>query len=114
MKKVQLSKWLKISIVLIMITIVCVLNTTSCKKPSTDIVNANTDSIAPLTPYSILYPAHFPQMIIPEDNKPFVERIALGKRLYYDPILSNDGRSCANCWKYYRFHLQHPELYSME
>lgn len=55
------------------------------------------DSTIVLTPYEIAVPAHFPNMIIPETNKPYVEKIALGKMLYYDPRLSNDGRSCAGC-----------------
>ncbi len=50
-----------------------------------------------LTPYKLLAPQFFPPIPIPEDNKPYVERIALGRRLYYDPILSNDGRSCSQC-----------------
>lgn len=50
-----------------------------------------------LTPYSLESPAHFPQPIIPDDNPPYVERILLGRKLYYDPILSQDGRSCASC-----------------
>ncbi len=55
------------------------------------------DTPATLTPYTIYPPAHFPQLIIPEDNKPYVEKIQLGRMLYYDPILSNDGRACASC-----------------
>lgn len=50
-----------------------------------------------LTPYDILTPAHFPVLILPEDNMPYLEKILLGRKLYYDPILSNDGRSCSSC-----------------
>ena len=35
---------------------------------------------------------------IPSDNPPTRETIALGRRLYYDPMLSSDGTiSCASC-----------------
>ena len=40
---------------------------------------------------------HFPRLTLPEDNLPYHERIILGRMLYYDPILSNDGRACASC-----------------
>ena len=50
-----------------------------------------------LTPYSINYPAYFPDLIIPETNPLTVEGIQLGRKLYYDPILSNTGLSCSSC-----------------
>jgi cytochrome c peroxidase len=69
-----------------------------CKKDSGNGPdNPPVDTSMVLTPYEIIPPAFFPEMIIPEDNKPFVERIKLGRMLYYDPSLSNDGRSCAGC-----------------
>ncbi|NUQ77877.1 MAG: c-type cytochrome [Polyangiaceae bacterium] len=49
------------------------------------------------TPYEITYPAYFPNLVIPADNPTTNEGIALGRRLYYDPILSNDGRRCGGC-----------------
>lgn len=73
-----------------------IMGAVSCKKeaaPSTP----PPDPGYKLTPYNIVAPAHFPQMHIPEDNKPYVERIELGRMLYYDNILSNDGRACASC-----------------
>ncbi len=43
-------------------------------------------------------PAHFPPMIIPEDNPTTVPGVALGRTLYYDDRLSQDGtRACADC-----------------
>jgi cytochrome c peroxidase len=43
-------------------------------------------------------PLGLPPVPIPEDNPPTMETIALGRRLYYDPILSSDGTvSCASC-----------------
>ncbi len=50
-----------------------------------------------LTPHEIVIPNGFPKMPIPEGNRPFAERIALGRKLYYDPILSNNGLSCSSC-----------------
>tara|TARA_Y100000589_G_scaffold62282_1_gene53525 strand:+ start:315 stop:1301 length:987 start_codon:yes stop_codon:yes gene_type:complete len=45
-------------------------------------------------------PQGFPDPIIPEDNQLTYERIELGKRLFYDPILSKDGTiSCESCHK---------------
>ena len=49
------------------------------------------DTTVVLTPFEIITPTHFPQMIIPDDNQPYMERVMLGRMLYYDPILSNDG-----------------------
>lgn len=43
-------------------------------------------------------PLGFPAPIFPKDNQLTEERWALGKRLFYDPILSRDGSlSCASC-----------------
>jgi cytochrome c peroxidase len=45
-------------------------------------------------------PAGFPQPEIPADNALTPLRIALGKRLFYDPVLSRDSTlSCASCHK---------------
>jgi cytochrome c peroxidase len=50
------------------------------------------------TPYDLVIPAGFPDMIIPEDNPMTVEGVALGRMLFYDPILSDDNtQSCASC-----------------
>ena len=49
-------------------------------------------------PYEFDLPDHFPQMIIPADNPMTVDGVALGRRLFYDPILSADNSlSCAGC-----------------
>ncbi len=43
-------------------------------------------------------PLGLPPVPIPADNPPTAETIALGRKLYYDPILSADGTiSCASC-----------------
>ncbi len=43
-------------------------------------------------------PVGFPQMVIPADNPLTEEGIALGRRLFFDPVLSADSSmSCATC-----------------
>ncbi len=49
-------------------------------------------------PLPIAAPLGLPPVPIPADNPPTAETIALGKRLYYDPVLSVDKTvSCASC-----------------
>lgn len=49
-------------------------------------------------PYTILKPAHFPEVPVPADNPVTVDGIQLGRRLFYDPILSADStQSCSSC-----------------
>ena len=46
----------------------------------------------------IKVPLGLPPVVIPADNPPTAETIALGRRLFYDPILSADRTvSCASC-----------------
>jgi cytochrome c peroxidase len=50
------------------------------------------------TPYTIKKPDHFPQIPIPADNPMTAEGVELGRRLFYDPILSGDSSmSCSSC-----------------
>jgi len=50
------------------------------------------------TPYTLEIPMGFPQPLLPADNPLTVEGIALGRMLFYDPILSRDStQSCASC-----------------
>lgn len=67
----------------------------SCKKKETE----ETPEPLPeaLTPYTLICPSYFPQLIIPADNQLTVEGVELGRKLYYDTILSNNGRACASC-----------------
>ena len=45
-------------------------------------------------------PAYWPELIYPKDNPQTESGIALGKRLFFDPILSRDSTiSCASCHK---------------
>lgn len=46
-------------------------------------------------------PKGFPKIVYPEGNELTVSRWKLGKRLFYDPILSKDSTvSCASCHSY--------------
>jgi len=60
---------------------------------------SDSGSILPIgKPVTIPVPLGLPPVPIPKDNPPTVETIALGRRLYYDPVLSLDGSvSCATC-----------------
>jgi cytochrome c peroxidase len=50
------------------------------------------------TPYTIQKPAHFPEILIPEDNPMTKEGVQLGRKLFYDYILSGDStQSCSSC-----------------
>ncbi len=52
---------------------------------------------APAEPL-LAVPEGFPAPVFPEGNELTPERWALGKRLFFDPILSSDGTvSCASC-----------------
>lgn len=48
--------------------------------------------------YEISIPDHFPDLPIPADNPLTVDKVELGKQLFFDPILSKDNTvSCASC-----------------
>lgn len=63
----------------------------SCKRDSVD------DTLFATTPYDFKYSSHFPPPNLSANNPMTVEGVELGKRLYYDPILSNNGLSCSSC-----------------
>src|SRR5579863_6799390 len=49
-------------------------------------------------PLQIKAPLGLPPVPMPADNPPTADTVALGRRLYYDPVLSADGTiSCASC-----------------
>ncbi len=77
------------------VIIVCLaLSWVGCQQEQLPSVNTAAD------PYVLKLPAHFPAMKIPEDNPLTVEKVQLGKRLFFDPILSrNKQLSCASCHK---------------
>ncbi len=71
-----------------------------CKEPSSSCSSGCdlTDIAYSPTAYTILKPAHFPQIPVPADNPMTREGVQLGRRLFYDPILSADSTmSCSSC-----------------
>lgn len=52
------------------------------------------------TPLAVETPPGFPNFdsVVPQDNPMTVEGVALGRRLFYDPVLSGDStQACASC-----------------
>ena len=50
------------------------------------------------TPFTLITPPGFPEMIIPSDNPMTVEGVFLGEKLFKDPILSGDNsQACIDC-----------------
>lgn len=69
------------------LSIILLLIIVSCKKE-----NVSVDG------YTLNIPKGFPQPSIPENNLPTTDRVELGRRLFFDPILSRDSTiSCASC-----------------
>lgn len=49
-------------------------------------------------PIEIRAPLGLPPVPIPDDNPPTAETVALGRKLFFDPVFSRDGKiSCASC-----------------
>jgi len=65
----------------------------------TDAVSYPSEQVMPVgKPLQIKAPLGLPAVPIPADNPPTAETVALGRRLYYDPMLSADNTvSCASC-----------------
>lgn len=60
---------------------------------------SNNTPFAP-TPYQMRLPLGWPTMVMPTDNPLTEEGVELGRKLFYDPILSLDNSiSCASCHK---------------
>lgn len=76
--------------------LVCLILLLSCKKEPNPV-----DTTVPLTPYAFSYPNYVPQITIPENNPTTIEGVALGRKLYYDTMLSEggplEGKACASC-----------------
>jgi cytochrome c peroxidase len=71
----------------------------SCKKDS-GIDNGSIPSSTGNHPiaFNLILPKSFPPMPIPKYNPLTIEGVALGKKLFYDPLLSsNNKQSCATC-----------------
>ena len=64
----------------------------ACKK------DKNPDAIPGPTPYNLVIPNGLPPMPIPAANPLTAEGVALGRKLFYDPVLSHNRQmSCASC-----------------
>jgi cytochrome c peroxidase len=72
---------------------------TACKKDPAVVTKPTVVIVSPsATPYSLVIPKHFPQMVIPGDNPLTNEGVSLGRLLFYDSILSNNYKqSCGSC-----------------
>ncbi|MFZ1496798.1 MAG: cytochrome c peroxidase, partial [Saprospiraceae bacterium] len=77
---------------------------TGCKPDDPNVTDPNDLSYIVYNPIlsEVPHPQGFPQMEIPTDNPLTEQGIALGRKLFYDPILSADStQSCSSC------HFQH-------
>ncbi len=75
---------------------------TACNKDKevTEEIPVPVDTTKPFkpTPFTLTLPPGWPPMKIPADNQLSVEGIELGRKLFYDPILSkNNTMSCGSC-----------------
>jgi len=70
----------------------------TCQKdPSIDNMLINDDNSGP-KPYFLKSPPGFPDYLLPEGMELTEEGIALGKKLFHDPVLSrNNNISCSSC-----------------
>jgi cytochrome c peroxidase len=88
---------------IIVSSLVFILFIAACGKKDPPIAPVIDDTDLTGTPYapqsfSLTIPSNFPKMEIPADNALTTEGVALGRRLFYDPILSRDSTmTCASC-----------------
>ena len=74
-----------------LLLVVSILSQSCCK---TDCDN-NTDGGNQPTPYNLIVPSPLPPLAEPPDNPLTIEGVALGRKLFYEPLLSADGtQSC--------------------
>lgn len=78
--------------------ICCSLMACQKDKPINPVIDTPIEEPYLPTPYNLELPDNFLLPNIPTDNPLTVEGVDLGKRLFYDPILSGDNtQSCATC-----------------
>jgi len=83
----RLSPWLAFPFLFLLLI--------GCQASQTDLTP---DAEASATPYPLDLPEGFPPLPVPPDNVLTMERVELGRMLFYDPILSRDSSiSCASC-----------------
>lgn len=71
-----------------------VLGFLACQKSTAEVELAKYDG----TPYVFSYSSTLPSPDLPADNPLTVAKVELGRKLFYDPLLSGDGSmSCATC-----------------
>lgn len=83
-------------IVFVVFTAMVLLFAIGCKKEA----EKDPEPTKPWNPtaYELIVPQGFPDILIPDENPMTEEGVALGRRLFYDPILSaDDSQSCASC-----------------
>jgi len=77
-----------------LLVVVGILTFQSCVKD----ISLDPEQPLPTTPYQLPTPAGFPQMIIPSDNPLTNEGVALGRKLFFETLLSgNNTQSCSSC-----------------
>lgn len=71
-----------------------------CAKDELESSDLIRDNLSGPRPYFLKVPEGFPDYFLDEENRLSHEGIALGRRLFYDPILSrNNNISCGSCHK---------------
>ncbi len=85
----------KLKMLFILILLGCILG--NCNRlPSYDKIRPYAGYTA--TPSKLPIPPNFPPIEMPEDNPLTVERVKLGRKLYYDPLLHKNGSmACGSC-----------------
>lgn len=82
-------------------SIACLLAVTLLTACRRDNMEELSPCVASATPLQLDIPSYFPPMVIPAGNPLTVEGVALGRRLYYDTLLSRNGPlqglACASC-----------------
>jgi len=67
---------------------------TGCRDDGVDLTDIAYDPIS----YTVEVPEGYPIFEVPTDNPLTIDGVALGRQLFYDPILSKDGSmSCGSC-----------------
>lgn len=87
MNRIAFPVWLLIGSLLLALT-ACIVDDTGPIR----------SGFAVTTPYDLDIPSNLPPMPVPADNPTTVQGVELGRRLFYDPILSVDSTiSCGSC-----------------
>ena len=91
----------------------------ACSSSDPDPIDPNEDYVP--TPKPLAVPPIFKRLLpppnIPADNPQTVEGVALGRKLFFDPILSGDGtQACGSCHQsFQRWNRRsggHPKFYA--